>query len=391
MSLPNVFLPRQNGQLNLTIPSDDACICMVIGGVSTHLGFHIPKQIFGMAGLTALGITPLIDTLLYNEAAAFYKVAGEGVELNFMLVDAINDSLPFICDKTQATMGKKLLNFTEGRGVVFLVNTPKHSGTIANGLDQDVWDALANLNAMAVDYDNDNIPFVGILPGIGFSKDTIAGLPARATLTSDYVAINLACDAGAGVVSMGKLAGWIAKMQVNQNIARVKNGKVSDTGYFPDGTTVTALKDSLGAIHDKGYIFYRKVGQKSGYFYNDDPTATLATSDYSSISWNRVINKAKRIAAPILLEKLNDDVLLDANTGKIESTVASDWESDVETAIRNSMIKASGTKVAEISGVKCTVSADSDIVNGHIDGLLNIVRNGQAKNITMKIGYATSV
>ena len=390
MGLPNVSLPRQNGQLNLTVPSDDAVILLIIGGGNDNIDFYEPNQIFGMADLEAFGINPTDDPLIYGEIAAFYDKAGEGAELNFMVVDAEEDSLQTICDKTQATMAKRLLDFTQGRAVVLLVNTPKHSGTIVNGLDQDVWAAATNLNAMAVDYDNENIPFVGILPGIGFTKETKANLPVRTTLTNDYVAINLACNTDTHVISMGTLAGWIATLQVNQNIARVKSGKVSDTGFFPDGTSVMDLKDSLGAIHDKGYIFYRKVGQKSGFFYNDDPTATKPTSDYSSISWNRVINKAKRIAAPILLEKLNDDVEIDSTTGKIESTVASDWESDVETAIRASMMKASGTKVKEISGVKCTVSVDSDIANGNIDGTLNIVRNGQAKNIAIKIGYTTT-
>ena len=244
---------------------------------------------------------------------------------------------------------------------------------------------------MAEAYDNDNIPFVAVLPGYGFTKETIADLPARATLVSDYVALSFACDKSDGIVSLGTLAGWVSNSQVQVNIAAVARGKVSNTGFFPDATPVLQLKDRLSSIHDKGFIIYRKIGSKSGYFYNDDPTYTDSTSDYSSISWNRIINKAKRLAATVLIEKLNGDVDTNPSTGKIESTLAADWESDVETAIRNSMIKVPSNKVKEISGVKCAVSVDSDILNNEVDATLSIVRKGQAKTIIVKIRYTATV
>ena len=118
---------------------------------------------------------------------------------------------------------------------------------------------------------------------------------------------------------------------------------------------------------------------------------TAVDSDYSSISWNRVINKAHRIAYDVLSDKSNDDVDIDPITGKLETSVVSDWESDVETAIRNNMIKVSNTKTKEISGVSCFVDPDSDIVNDQIDATLSIVRKGQSKTINLKIGYTTTV
>ena len=118
---------------------------------------------------------------------------------------------------------------------------------------------------------------------------------------------------------------------------------------------------------------------------------TSLSSDYSSISWNRVMNKAQRIAYDVLVEKQNDDVDADQSTGKIESTLVSDWESDVENAIRDQMMKVSADKQKEISGVKCSIDPESDIVNDEISGTLTIVRKGQAKTINVKIGYAASI
>lgn len=395
MGLPSVRLPRQNGQLNLTTPSEDAVICYVISGaaVSGKIQLSVPTQIFSADALTDLGITSSNNALAFKEINAFYAIAGDGAELNFMLV-ANTTSLTNICDKANDIM-RKLIDFTDGRAVIVFANKTFPDGytpTITDGLDADVLTAADKLNEMAAAYDlDDNIPFVGILPGYGFDKDELAALQARTALTNDYVAISLACDDADGIVSLGTLAGWLSKIQVHENIAYVGRGKVSNTGFFPDGTTVKALKNSLGAIHDKGFIIYRKVGSKSGYFYNDDPTYTEATSDFSSISWNRVINKAKRLAYDVLIEKLNGDIEINEGTGEVETTILSDWESEVETAIRNSMIKVAATKTKEISGVKCTVDANSDIANNNITGSLEIVRKGQAKNITFSVSYATTI
>jgi hypothetical protein len=394
MGLPSVSLPRQNGQLNLTAPSEDALICYVISGqaVAGKIGLSVPTQIFSPSALDTLGITSGNNLLAYKEINAFYAIAGEGAELNFMLVSATT-SLTTICDKTSNIL-KSLIDSTSGRAVIVLANRTLPGGytfTAVNGLDPDITTAAAKLNELAAAYDADNIPFVGILPGIGFSPSGIADMPIRSTLTNDYVAISLACDLSDGLVSLGTLAGWISKLQVHQNIGFVGLGSPSAGGFFPDGSSVMSLKDSLGAIHDKGYIIYRKVGQKSGYFFNDDPTFTSATSDYNSISWNRVINKAKRLAFGVLVEKLNGDIEINENTGEVETTILSDWESDVETAIRNSMIKVAATKSQEISGVKCTVDANSDILNNNITGSLQIVRKGQAKNITFSVSYATTI
>jgi hypothetical protein len=160
-----------------------------------------------------------------------------------------------------------------------------------------------------------------------------------------------------------------------------------DAAYFPDGTPVLDLKDSLGAIHDKRYIIFRKIRGKSGYFYADDPAATKVSSDFSSISWNAVINKAKRIAYDVLIEHLNDDVDTDPSTGGITPAMASDLEGEVESAIKAQMITT-----GEIKAVKCNLDTTvSNLQTDTIKASINIVRKGQSKNIEVSIGYTTTV
>jgi hypothetical protein len=389
-----VIIKRAVGQLNRTTPTEDAVVCMVLSGTAVAgkiaLGEH--KQIFSTDALTDLGITAANNALAYQDVLDFYANAGNGAELNIMLVSDAT-SLTDICDVTK-DIGKKLLEAVDGRGVIFIANVKKPAGytpTITDGLDNDVNTAVTKLQAMAVAYGLENNPFIGVLPALGFATATIANLPLRSTFSNDYVALNTHCNKADGVVSMGWLAGWLAKCQVHQNIARVRFGKMSDSSFMPDGTPAKALKAQWEALLNKGLIVGIKRGAKSGFFYNDDPCLTTIASDYSSISWNRTINKAHRIGFNILLEKLNDDVDVDASTGKIEGSLISDWESDVENEIRSQMAIAGANKKAEISGVKCTIDPNSDIVNDKIEATIDIVRKGQAKTINVRIGYVVSI
>lgn len=388
-----INIARSNNNLGRVDPIDDACICLISTGaaVANNIGLLDPRQIFDLDGLTDLGITADNNPTVYRDVSDFYGLTGAGAELNIMLVSDAT-TLESICDST-GTIAKTLLNFTAGRGVILLVNALRPSTyvpVISNGLDADVWAAAAKLDILAKAYQVDNLPFVGVLPGLGFTKANIANIPARSTQAWDNVAISLACEKSDGHVSMGTLGAWLFKSQVSQNIGRVAFGSVVQTAYFPDTSAVLDMKSYEEVINAKGLIQFCKVGQKSGFYFYDDPTVTANSSDFSSLSWNRTINKAHRIASDVLQLKINEDVEINSSTGKIEPALISDWESDVETAIRAQMGKATSTKVKEISGVSCTIDPDSDIVNDQISASIEIVRNGQAKQFNVSIGYTTT-
>lgn len=389
-----ISITRAKGQLNRTQPTDDAVICMVISGAAVvgKIGLSEPKQIFTSEALTDLGITEANNPVAFRDITDYYGKAGEGAELNFMLIGNAT-TLEDICDPT-GTITKTLLDFTEGRGVVLLVNKDfpeDYVPVITTGFDADVLAAATKLNALAIQYQDANVPFVAVLPAFGFSKDTIATMPERSTMQNDNVALSMACEKEDGHISMGLLAGCIANAQVSQNIGRVLFGAVCNTGFFPDKTPAADLKNSYAALDSKGIIYFMKIAGKSGVYFNDDPCFTATTSDYSSISWNRVINKAHRIAYDILVEKLRDDVDLDPSTGKVESSLLSDWESDVENAIRTSMIAVPVGKQTEISGIKCTIDPNSDINNDQLSASIDIVRKGQVKTIAVRIGFVQSL
>lgn len=389
-----INIERAEGQLGRTVPTEDAVVCIVLSGtaVAGKIALSEPKQIFSSDALTDLGITELNNPTAYRDIKDFYGKAGEGAELNFMLVNDTT-TLTNICDVTN-DIAKKLLTFTQDRGVILLVNRKPAAGytpTITNGWDADVTSAMTKLNEMAVQYQAKNAPFVGILPALGFDTTKIAEMPLRSTLTIDNVALATTCEKADGHISIGALAGWLVKHQVSENFSRIASGPVFDTAYFPDMVPALNLKNSWEAMNNKGFIYLYKEPGKQGYFFNDDNTMTSTSSDYSSISWNRTINKAHRITYTTLVEKLRDDVDLNPTTGKVETSLLSDWESDVENDISANMVNTGVQRKPEISGVKCTIDTDSDIVNDKMDASLDIVRRGQVKTFNVKIGYVRSI
>lgn len=389
--LPDVNITRQDNQLDRVEPVDDRVIGLILTGVAVagKIALSTPKKIFGTDELPALGITEAENPFAFAEISDYYAIAGEGSELNFMLASDAT-LLADICDPAQ-NIAKKLLDFGEGRITVLLVNRKPAAGYVIvplEGLDTDVWNAATKMEALALQYDNENSPFVGVLPGIGFTKATLANLRNVGTMDKARVAAPvLAAADNTGRAAIGILAGWIVKNKVHQNIARVASGSVVDAAFFTDGTAVSDYDNgTLGSIHDKRYIFFRKIKQKSGYFFNDDPCACSKASDFSSISWNAVINKAKKIAYGVLIDHLNDDVDTDPNTGEVSKALLSDWEDDVEKSINTQMVKTN-----EITAVKCTIDPNSDIINDQISATLKVVRKGQAKTINVKIGFAATV
>lgn len=391
MSLPDVNITRQNNQLGRVAPVSDRVIGLILSGVAVagKIALSDTKQIFSTSELPALGITEAENPFAFSEISDYYAKAGEGSELNFMLVSEAT-LLADVCDPAQ-NIARKLLDFANGRITHLLVNRKLPVGynvVPLEGLDTDVWNAGTKMEALCLEYDNGNKPFVGVLPGVGFTKATLANLRDVGTMTTARVAAPLigAAD-NTGRAAIGTLAGWIVKNPINYNIARVASGSVLDAAFFTDGTAVSEYSDgTLGSIHDKRYIFFRKIYNKSGFFFNDDPTAVSKSSDFSSISWSGVINKAKRLAYSVLIEHLNDDAETNETTGKVSAALTSDWEGNVERAIRLEMVN---TK--EITAVKCTIDPNSDIVNDQISASLEVVRKGQAKTINVQIGFAAII
>lgn len=386
MALPNVNISIANGQLGRVATTNDGVAGLLCSGTATvELPLSTPVQLFSFDQLAALGVTEVNNPLVYKEVKAFYNQAGNGAELWLMTVA---DTVLFadLCDKDKA-YAPKLINAASGTIRILGINRIPAEGytpTFTEGLDQDVIAGLALLQTSAEASALNYKPFRALLPGLGFTKAAVSTLKDLTLGSSNRCAIVLGCDSATSA-AIGLTLGRLASIPVQRKIARVKDGDVGILhAYFPDGTPTTELELSWGAIHDKGYIFFRRIYGKSGFFFTDDPTATSITDDYGYIGRGRVIDKALVIAYATFIEQLNDEIPVDAQLGKVAPALIASWKADIESALSINMVATQ-----EIVKATCYIDPSQNVLaSDTINATISILPVGYAKYIQINLGLS---
>ena len=190
--------------------------------------------------------------------------------------------------------------------------------------------------------------------------------------------------------SVGAVLGRLARIHSGRNIGRVLDGPLAiQNAGFSNGSSIATISDTnQGVLHDKGYIFLRKIPNKSGLYFNSDPNCAPLANDYNSISRSRAILKAVRLTNEVYSDYINDDPELDATTGKINVAEAKALQEAIEKKISDNMLV--GEK--EISAVKATVNENSNILQTKRQGIiLRVVPKGALEGIDVSLSYATTI
>lgn len=392
--LPRVKIFFENGALGLVTTPADGVLGLVCTGaaVSTTFLLATPYTLRSLDNLLALGVTSVNNPGLYKTVKEFYDAAGEGAELWIM---AFPDTVKLsdMVDVTDAAKARALINAANGRlrGIV-ATRTPAagYTPTITAGLDADV--ALAITKAQALhewSRDNKYAPVFVVLEGYAYSGNAI-DLADLTTMNKNAVSVligDTVKDSKAAAV--GLLAGRIASIPVQRNIGRVKDGPITTvTAYLKDKAAEVADVES---VHNKGYITFRTFIGRSGYFFNDDFTATLPTDDYSHLTHRRTIDKAYRIAYDSMLDELLNEVPVNGD-GTLQLPLVKAWEAKVESAIANQMT-AAGELSADVTdvndrGVKCFIDpAQNIIANSILNVSLRVRPFGYPRYINVYLGF----
>lgn len=121
---------------------------------------------------------------------------------------------------------------------------------------------------------------------------------------------------------VGENIGWVGRFDLVNYIPAIEMGfgdsAVSD-GVIVNGTSYSALtKSQLNALADAGYVFIRIVEGYEGhtFFTNDN---TCSSGDFSTISRNRTINKARRLVRRALLPYVNSPIKVDPSNGNLSA------------------------------------------------------------------------
>lgn len=393
MPIPNVNFSIGESALGGVPASQDGIAGLILGGVAVAEGIQLatPTPIYSIAGAEALGIDESYDTDnstdAYKEIVDFYTQAGQGSELWLMIL-APDTTYADICDKTN-DMAKKLLQDSNGRIRFWGVNVTRgesYTPTVSEGIDADVVSAITKAHELAHDMAmNAFIPTRCILPGCYYSG-TPGDLKDLKTMTENRVQVTLHGREGSSEGRVGLLLGKYAAASVQTNPGKVRDGHLGiDDAYLTDGATkaedIVATQDT---IHDKGYIFPIKRFGRSGYFYNDDPTATASTDDYSSFARGRVIDKVQRIAYDVYLDFVNDDYAVDAS-GNISPGELKRLQGDIDDRVNTQM-------AGEISGFQSNVPPDQDVLStGTTNVSLRTQPRAYHKNIEVEIGFTQTI
>lgn len=394
--LPRVKILFENGNLGLVTPSPDGLMGICCTGTSVGSTFELSKayKISAYSDLQDLGITAVNNPTIDKIIKEFYDEAQTGTEVWLM---AFPDTVKMseMADKNE-NYAKKLIEATGGklRGI-FISRTPSvgYTPTITNGLDADVATAIAKAQLLAQWATEVKFaPLFVVIEGYGYSGVSADLTDLTAGTSNNRVSVMIGDSvSNSKNAAIGVLAGRIASIPVQRNIARVKSGAVAlVAAYIKD--KVVDVADVTG-LHDKGYITFRTFVGRAGYFFNDDFMATKATDDYSHLTARRTIDKAYRISYNTLLEELLDEVPVNAD-GTLQVSLVKSWQAKVESAIASAMT-ANGELSADVTnpsdkGVICYIDHNQNIIaDSKVNVRVSVRPFGYPRYIDVYLGFQT--
>jgi Protein of unknown function (DUF2586) len=384
MALPKIDIALSNGNLGQVTPIQTS-VGLVLQGVSEGI-LNKPFSITALREVEALGILPSYDAAngvrCHKHISDFYSVAPVSTRLWVVIIPqtVTMAQMPSnVAVNTMLSMAKgtiSVLAFTRSPVALYV--------PVVNGMNSEVMLGVAAAHALTVSEASNYRPLRCVIE----SRDVdylnlLSNLPDLTTYNYNGVSVlagdNLPNSKGAAV---GLLLGRIAAIPVQRNIGRVLDGAITQAAYF-DAENTPLTKASVSAVfHDKGYITFRYHVGRGGYYFTDDPTATLKTDDYNAIALCRTIDKVRRIVYDSYLNYLLDEIEVDT-TGMIRADIAKSWQAAAERSI-NELMTVNG----EISGVTAFVDANQNILaTKKIQIKVKVLPVGYAKNIEILLGF----
>lgn len=383
-----VKFTRENGGLARSLQGTDPISGLIVYGESTHG----KALLLSVEELEVLGITPQNSPVLHYHVSEFFRIS-EGAKLYLQSVASSDGNFTEI---------KILQNFAEGNIKQLAIcdfKTPISELAIH----------VAKLNQLAGDLAKNNTPLQVIYSAKITSEDMLS-LPNLHTLNAERVSVTIAQDStGYGgylstimpsIGATGTLLGAIAKAKVHESVAWVEKQNLISTAYpkaltadiqknaewdgigFCDGSQINNYSpQQLQSLQEKGYLFCGKYAGRTGTFFNESFTATILESDFAYIENNRVIDKAQREVARVLLPKISGPAYIDPDTGYIEASTVAGLEALCDASLDE--MKRQG----EISGYSVAIDPTQRLLtSSKLEVILKIVPVGTMRQIEVKIG-----
>ena len=377
-----------NGQLGTVGESPDGLFALVCGAAAVTKKLELGKAytLHSFDELAALGVTAENNPRLYKHVQDFYTEAEEGTKLVIYPVDKAK-TFTELCDKDTGVI-KELIMAENGalRGI-FVAGDGREATVTTNGLDNDLFTALPKAQQLA-EWATVSLyaPLFIILEGRGYKGGVVKDLH-KETYNRVGVLIGDTVKASEGA-AVGLMAGRLATLPVQRNIARVKNGALKPIAMFLGEKPVEENASAVSDLYDAGYITPRKYVGKAGYFFTDDRLACEQTDDYAHITARRTIDKAYRIAYTALLDLMMDELAVN-DDGTLRHGIIMAWQQMMENAVNRAMT-AAGELSADENGAGCKAYIDPKqnvLSTSKIELVLKVRPFGYARYVDVKLGF----
>lgn len=377
-----------NGQLGTVGESPDGLFALVCGAAAITKMLELGKAytLHSFDELAALGVTAENNPRLYKHVQDFYTEAEEGTKLVIYPVDKAK-TFAELCDKDTGVI-KELIMAENGalRGI-FVAGDGREATVTTNGLDNDLFTALPKAQQLA-EWATVSLyaPLFIILEGRGYKGGVVKDLHKEVyNRVGVLIGDTMKASEGAAV---GLMAGRLATLPVQRNIARVKNGALKPIAMFLGEKPVEENASAVSDLYDAGYITPRKYVGKAGYFFTDDRLACEQTDDYAHITARRTIDKAYRIAYTALLDLMMDELAVN-DDGTLRHGIIMAWQQMMENAVNRAMT-AAGELSADENGAGCKAYIDpkQDVLStSKIELVLKVRPFGYARYVDVKLGF----
>ncbi|MBB1539639.1 MAG: hypothetical protein HG458_010035 [Prevotella sp.] len=386
--LPKIKIQFINGQLGTVGESPDGLFALVCGAAAVTKKLELGKAytLHSFDELAALGVTAENNPRLYKHVQDFYTEAEEGTKLVIYPVDKAK-TFAELCDKDTGVI-KELIMAENGalRGI-FLAGDGREATVTTNGLDNDLFTALPKAQQLA-EWATVSLyaPLFIILEGRGYKGGVVKDLHKEAyNRVGVLIGDTVKASEGAAV---GLMAGRLATLPVQRNIARVKNGALKPIAMFLGEKPVEENASAVSDLYDASYITPRKYVGKAGYFFTDDRLACEQTDDYAHITARRTIDKAYRIAYTALLDLMMDELAVN-DDGTLRHGIIMAWQQMMENAVNRAMT-AAGELSADENGAGCKAYIDPKqnvLSTSKIELVLKVRPFGYARYVDVKLGF----
>lgn len=420
---------KLNGQLGGRTKNTDKTFALIAGGVAVTNKLVLGQilELLQPEDATAYGIDAAYDAnnkvLVRYHIDEFFTGCPDGIL--FVMIVPQGTDLVEMCDKdgdndpagpgSLMALMRSETTRREIKSIGIVLNPASgYAPTLENGLDKDVLDAIPAAQACVEELSTQFIFLDSVIVEGREVNGTLAAMKDLTTLAAPNVAVVIAADPSIQALdalyedyaAVGTALGGLAIRKVNECLGSVDILSKPDAKKAHQNYTLTnaALgrwqKASLSsgvkfedltpndqkALTDKGYIYAGSYAGYTGVFFNESPTCTDPSDDYSTIERNRTWNKAARYLRQALIPKMKGTYKKDPNTGYPKPSVVAGWELLAKKKLELMVIDD------EVSGVDVYINP-SQAPSKDVPLTVNcqLVIDGILYEINIPIGLANSI